>query len=71
MEKNKIIKETGMYLIGTVMVSILGFILSILYSKMFNPYDYGIYSLVYSTYSLITNIYGGWISLSMIRNAEQ
>ncbi len=38
---------------------------------MFTPYDYGVYSLVYSTYSLIASVYGGWLSLSMIRNAEQ
>lgn len=71
MEKNKIVKETGIYLIGTLTVSVLGFILSVLYSKMFNPYDYGVYSLVYSTYSLIASVYGGWLSLSMIRNAEK
>lgn len=71
MEKNKIVKETGIYLIGTLAVSILGFILSILYSKMFTPYDYGVYSLVYSTYSLITSIFSGWLSLSMIRHAEK
>lgn len=71
MEKNKIVKETGIYLVGTIAVSLLGFILSVLYSKMFTPYDYGVYSLVYSTYSLIASVYGGWLSLSMIRNAEQ
>ena len=71
MEKNKIVKETGIYFLGTILVSILGFILSILYSKMFTPYDYGVYSLVYSTYSLITSLYSGWLAVSMIRNAEK
>ena len=33
MEKNKIVKETGIYLVGTIAVSLLGFILSVLYSK--------------------------------------
>ncbi len=64
------VKETIIYFIGTVLVSILGFIMSVLYSKMFKPYDYGVYSLVYSLYNLLLNIYAGWISLSIIRNAK-
>ena len=68
--KKNMIKEISTYLIGTIAVSLLGFIMSLLYSKMFYPNEYGIYSLVYSMYNLIFSIYGGWISLSILRNAK-
>ena len=68
MEKKEIVKETSIYFIATIMVSILGFILSLLYSKMFSPYDYGVFSIVYGTYNLITNICSGWIVAAIIRN---
>ena len=60
-------KEVILYFISTSIISVLGFVLSILYSKMFSPSDYGIYSLAWSTYNLMLNIYAGWISSSIIR----
>ena len=61
-------KETLIYLIGTIIVSVLGFILSVLYSSMFTPSDYGKYSLILSLYSLFSQFFFGWIPLSFIRN---
>lgn len=68
--KEKIIKELIIYFICTVLVSALGFIISLLYSKMFSPEEYGVYSLAYNTYVLISQLLGGWISLSILRNAK-
>lgn len=64
-------KETFIYMIGTIMVSVIGFIISIIYSHLFNPSDFGMYSLSYSFYSLISQLYFGWIPLSLLRNSEK
>ena len=70
MKNKEMIIDIFFYFCGSIVVSILGFVLSILYSNMFNPDDYGIYSLVYSLYNLIVQVYSGWIALSLIRNYE-
>lgn len=67
----KIYKETIIYFIGTMIVAGLSFILSLLYSNMFSPYDYGLYSLAFSTYSLISELYGGWMIQSLLRNSNE
>ena len=64
---NNIKKETATYLIGTVLLSILNFIISVLYSEMFIPNDFGIYSLTFATYSLISQLLIGWVSQAIIR----
>ncbi len=60
-------KETLIYFIGTIMLSILNFIISILYGNMFTTNDFGVYSLVYSSYALISQLLIGWVSQSIIR----
>lgn len=64
---NKKNKELIVYFVSSSIISILGFVLSLLYSKMFSPSDYGEYSIAFSTYNLILNIYCGWITSSIIR----
>ena len=60
-------KELIIYFISSALTSVLGFVLSILYSKMFSPSDYGIYSIAASTYNLVLNLYCGWITSAIIR----
>lgn len=69
MTTNSIKKETFVYFVGTVMLSILNFVISLLYSKMFSPRDFGTYSLVLGTYTLISQICVGWMTQSIIRNS--
>ena len=68
--KNSLVETIG-YFLGTISVSILGFIISLLYSYFYSPADYGVYSLVFSAYSLLSAVYGGWIALSLVRNIEK
>lgn len=70
MNKN-IIKEMTIYFVGTIVIAVLGFVMSLLYSEMFTPSDYGIYSLALSTYSLVSQLYGGWMIQSLLRNANR
>ena len=60
-------KEMIIYFIGTVMLAVLNFIISILYGSMFSTNDFGIYSLIFSLYSLISQFLNGWLSQSLIR----
>lgn len=71
MQHKKMYSETIVYFVGTVSVSILGFAISLLYSKLFDPSDYGIYSLVAGGYGLISSVYGGWMAQSIIRSYEK
>lgn len=59
--------NTLIYFVGTIILTILNFIISLLYSNMFNPESYGSYSLVFSVYSLISQILIGWIGQATIR----
>lgn len=70
MKERKFYWETIIYFLGTVFVSCLGFIISLLYSKLFIPSDYGTYSLVAGAYGLISSVYGGWIGQSIIRSYQ-
>ena len=60
-------KETLIYFIGTILLSILNFVISILYGNMFSTNDFGIYSLAFSTYTLISQLLIGWYEKSIIR----
>lgn len=60
-------KETASYFIGTSLLAVLNFVVSILYGDMFSPDDYGNYSLTFATYSLLSQIAVGWVSSSLIR----
>lgn len=60
-------KETIIYFIGTIILSVLNFIISILYGNMFSTNDFGMYSLTFSTYTLISQLLIGWVSQSIIR----
>ena len=60
-------KETLNYFIGTALLAILNFAVSILYGDMFSPEDYGAYSLAFATYSLLSQMVVGWVSMSLIR----
>ena len=60
-------RETLNYFIGTALLAALNFVVSILYGDMFSPEDYGGYSLVFATYSLLSQIAVGWVSSSLIR----
>lgn len=60
-------KETLTYFIGTLLLAILNFIISIMYGDMFSPDDYGGYSLVFAMYSLLSQIAVGWVTASLVR----
>ena len=63
------VKEMFIYFIGTLIVSALNFILSILYSHLFIPNEYGDYAMILSMYSLIATLTGGWLTSSIVRLA--
>lgn len=69
--EKKAYKEVSHYMVGNVSVAILGFAISLLYSRMFDPEAFGIYSQVSGVYSLIVQIYGGWMISSIQRYAPQ
>lgn len=60
-------RETLSYFIGTALLAVLNFAVSILYGDMFSPDDYGNYSLTFATYSLLSQVAVGWVSSSLIR----
>lgn len=61
------IKETGIYFIGTIGVSVISFVISLLYTRMFTTEDYGYYSLVAAFYSLLFQLFTGWMTHSILR----
>lgn len=61
------LKETGIYLIGTIGVAVLSFIISLLYSSMFSPRDFGVYSIVSALYTLLFQLFTGWMTHSILR----
>ena len=61
------IKETGIYFIGTTGVAIISFIISLLYTRMFTTGDYGYYSLIAALYSLLFQLFTGWMTHSILR----
>lgn len=61
------IKETGIYLTGTIGVAIISFTISLMYSRMFAPDDYGYYSLIVSVYNLLYQFFTGWMTHSILR----
>ena len=69
--EKKAYKEVSHYMVGNVSVAILGFAISLLYSRMFDPEAFGVYSQVSGVYSLIVQIYGGWMISSIQRYAPQ
>lgn len=70
-KSEKTYKEIVQYMLGNVSVAILGFVISLLYSEMFDPASYGIYSQVAGIYGLVVQIYGGWMVSSIQRHAQQ
>lgn len=69
---NKVIaKDTLFYFIGTLIVSIISFCITTLHSSMFSTEDYGLYSLVFSSYQLLNSIIVGWMSLSILRFTDE
>ena len=61
------VKETGIYFIGTIGVAILSFVISLLYSNMFTTADYGLYNLIAALYSLLYQLFTGWMTHSILR----
>ena len=68
---NRIYKESIIYFVGSIIVAVLGFILSLLYSYYFTPNDYGIHSLASSTYMLLSQFCGVWMSTGVLRFNEK
>lgn len=67
MNKRILLKENLVYLLGNAGIAIIGFILSLLYSRMFEPKDFGVYSLVYSAISLSLSVLTGWMPIAITR----
>ncbi len=61
------VKETGIYFIGTIGVAVISFVISLLYSNMFTTDDYGTYSLIAALYSLLYQLFTGWMTHSILR----
>ncbi|GFP74218.1 lipopolysaccharide biosynthesis protein [Clostridium fungisolvens] len=63
----KIIKEAGIYFVGSIGIAIISFVLSLLYSRIFSTSDFGYYSLVINVYNLVTTFLTGWMTHSIVR----
>ena len=71
MNNKKIYKDSIIYFSGSIAVAILGFIVSLLYSYLFTPEEYGIHSLAASTYMLLSQFFGLWLSTGILRFHEK
>lgn len=71
MNTRKIYKDSVVYFMGSIIVAILGFIVSLLYSYFFNPNEYGVHSLASSTYMLFSQFFGLWLSTGVLRFHEK
>lgn len=69
-DSSLIYKESFFYFLGSIVVAVMGFIISLLYSYFFNPSDYGTHSLASSTYMLLSQFFGLWLSTSVLRFNE-
>lgn len=63
----EVLKDMFKYFPSQIIPMILGFLSVPIFTRLFNPEDYGTYVLVVSTVSLLINITTGWLSMSVIR----
>ena len=71
MNNKKIFIDSGIYFLGSILAAVLGFVVSLVYSYYFDPSDYGNHSLVSSTYMLLSQFFGIWLSTGLLRFYEK
>lgn len=68
--KDKIIqigKDSVWYLVATVVTSVIAFISIPIFTRVFDPHDYGVYSLIATTISLLAPVAYAWMDGAIIR----
>lgn len=60
-------KDSFWYFIAIGVASVLGFISIPVFTRIFPPYDYGIYSLVATTIVLVSPLFYVWLTTAIIR----
>src|SRR5690348_11656150 len=62
-----LLKHGGIYLTIRVLPGILGFAVLAIYTRLLTPAEYGFYSLVLATETLIVNVAFSWLCSSALR----
>lgn len=65
------IREMSTYLLGTIFVTVITFILSLLHSYIFLPQEYGSYMMLYNIYILASLVLEGWMQSSIVRKSAE
>ncbi|TQS71164.1 lipopolysaccharide biosynthesis protein [Ornithinibacillus gellani] len=63
----KFSKDSLIYLPGQLFIGISGFLCIIIYTRLFNPYDFGNYSLISGAVGFLITVLTGWMSQSALR----
>lgn len=78
MENNKsispikrIIKDTRYYTLAKVIPGFLGFLAVVIYTRLLNPEEYGLYILAITTVFIVTSICFEWLNKSILRYFEK
>ncbi|HOJ17306.1 MAG: oligosaccharide flippase family protein [Ignavibacteriales bacterium] len=66
-DKNSLFASTIWYTIGNVFLRAVNFLLLPLYSNLILPEDFGVYSLILSTYTIVAVIYQGGLQSSLTK----
>src|SRR5690554_2891384 len=67
----KISKDVIKYLPSKFIPAIIGLISLPIYTSIFSPTDYGLYSMIVSLVGLISSICAGWLSHSALRYYDE
>ncbi|MFW6016695.1 MAG: oligosaccharide flippase family protein [bacterium] len=67
LKKDSIIKDIVGYIPSKIVPALVGILTVSIYTRLLTPEDYGLYSLVTTTVSIITSIIFGWINNSGMR----
>ena len=78
MEKNKsissikkIIKDAHYYALAKLILGFLGFLAVVIYTRLLNPKEYGLYILAITAISIITSMCFEWLNKSILRFFEK
>jgi len=66
-EKSSLFVSTIWYTLGNVFLRAVNFLLLPLYSNLISPEDFGVYSLIVSTYTIIAVVYQGGLQSSLTK----
>lgn len=65
--KQKFFKDTFLYTIGSIIPMLIGFIRSPIFTRYFTPEEYGFYSIVFVSYSIVSVFLFSWLSSGIWR----